>query len=180
MCRHLVASIIFLFICLFAASQSAEKSSSDISYSHDTTIINRQIKKALGYAQNPATLDSATHYFNEFYSLSKKRNYEKGLIEYFRIKAVTYFIQQKDDSLALFIEKAFNQARRLHNEKELALVVDLKAWIYQAKEESDSAAHYYIEALKISAALIENGSLSARKSIITFVSKKIIFISYFF
>jgi signal transduction histidine kinase len=152
MCRHLVA-IIFLFICLDAVSQSAEKPSSDISYSHNTTIINRQIKKALGYAQNPATLDSAAHYLNEFYSLSRKRNYDKGLVEYFRIKAVIYFIQQKDDSLSQFIEKAFNQAKLLHNEKELALVIDLKAWIYQSKEESDSAAHYYIKALKIADSL---------------------------
>jgi signal transduction histidine kinase len=138
---------------LDAASQPAQKSSSDISYSHDTAIINQQIKKAFGYAQNPAMLDSATHYLNQFYSLSRKRNYDKGLIEYFRIKAVTYFIQQKDDSLSQFIEKAFSQAKLLHNEKELALVIDLKAWIYQAKEESDSAAHYYIKALKIADSL---------------------------
>jgi two-component system NarL family sensor kinase len=151
--RHLIISIIFLFIYLDAVSQPAEKSSSNISYSHDTTIINQQIKKAFGYAQNPATLDSATHYLNQFYSLSRKRNYDKGLIEYFRIKAVTYFIQQKDDSLSQFIEKAFSQAKLLHNEKELALVIDLKAWIYQAKEESDSAAHYYIKALKIADSL---------------------------
>ena len=33
--------------------------------------------------------------------------------------------------------------------KEQALVLDLKAWIFQNKEENDSATHYYISALKI-------------------------------
>ena len=101
------------------------------------------------FAQNPATVDSADFYLNKFYVSSKKINYSKGIVEYFRIKAVSYFIQQKEDSVQVAIQKAFGEARRLKNQKELALVMDLKGWIFQNKEQYDSATYYFIDALKI-------------------------------
>lgn len=150
MCRPLLLSYLFLLICCHSTKLFAQRSPQEnIDYSRDTALIDQQIKKALVYAQNPATSDSAEYYLDHFYTLSKLRNYDKGLVEYFRIKAVGYFIQQKDDSLSLFINKALKQAQLLANKKELALVIDLKAWIFQAREENDSAAQYYIDALKI-------------------------------
>ena len=151
--------IIFLFLFYFSAAIGQQAQPGQLqksSYTKDTFLINQQIKKAHGYAQNPATLDSANYYLEQFYSLSKRIKYDKGIIEYFRIKAVTYFLQQKEDSVAQYIQKAYDQAKLYGNQKEQALVLDLKAWIFQAKEENDSATHYYIEALKISDKLEDN------------------------
>lgn len=170
MCRYLVSPILFLLVGLNATSLSAQQASPhDWSYSKDTATINRQIKQALRYAQNPARLDSATYYLNRLYALSKLKNYDRGITEYYRIKAVSYFTEQKEDSLFQFIEKAFNSAENAQDKKELALVLDLKAWIFQAKEEKDSAAHYYIEALKIADGLHDiqfSGEISNNLSIL--------------
>ena len=151
--------IIFLFLFYFSAAIGQQAQHGQLqksSYTKDTFLINQQIKKAHGYAQNPATLDSANYYLEQFYSLSKRIKYDKGIIEYFRIKAVTYFLQQKEDSVAQYIQMAYDQAKLYGNQKEQALVLDLKAWIFQAKEENDSATHYYIEALKIADKLEDN------------------------
>jgi signal transduction histidine kinase len=147
MIRVLLLSILFSF---FSYSYlSAQKSS----YSNDTVTINQQIKKSLILAQDPATLDSANYYLDKFYASSLSKNYDKGIIEYFRIKAVTFFIQQKEDSLTATIQQALNKAKQFDNLKEWALVLDLKAWIFQNREEQDSATHYYISALKIADSL---------------------------
>ena len=105
------------------------------------------------FAQNPATIDSADYYLDKLYSLSILRNYGKGIIEYFRLKAVTFFIQQKNDSLGLAFQHALSEAKRFNNIKELALVLDLKAWMFQNMAENDSASHYYIAALKFADSL---------------------------
>ena len=150
MYRNFIGPILFLFVFYQASSQTAVNTiSKKASFFQDTELINSDIKKAHLYAQNLATLDSADYYLNKFYSLSKKINYDKGIIEFFRLKAVSYFIQQKEDSLSQFIEKAFNLAKGSGNLKEQALVTDLRAFIFQSREENDSATHYYIEALKI-------------------------------
>jgi len=138
--KYLTVSLLFLLIHFQLRSQAINA---------DTAVINQQIKKALLFAQNPATVDSADFYLNKFYVSSKKINYSKGIVEYFRIKAVSYFIQQKEDSVQVAIQKAFGEARRLKNQKELALVMDLKGWIFQNKEQYDSATYYFIDALKI-------------------------------
>src|SRR5690349_15177528 len=105
MMRILLLSILFSFF--FCFHLGAQKSS----YSNDTTTINQQIKKALVLSQNPATIDSANYYLDKFYTLSVSEKYDKGIIEYFRIKAVTFFIQQKEDSLTAAIEQAINKAK---------------------------------------------------------------------
>ena len=138
--KYLTVSLLFLLIHFQLRSQAINA---------DTAVINQQIKKAMLFAQNPATVDSADFYLNKFYVSSKKINYSKGIVEYFRIKAVSYFIQQKEDSVQVAIQKAFGEARRLKNQKELALVMDLKGWIFQNKEQYDSATYYFIDALKI-------------------------------
>jgi len=138
--KYLTVSLLFLLIHFQLRSQAING---------DSAVINQQIKKALLFAQNPATVDSADFYLNKFYVSSKKINYSKGIVEYFRIKAVSYFIQQKEDSVQVAIQKAFGEARRLKNQKELALVMDLKGWIFQNKEQYDSATYYFIDALKI-------------------------------
>jgi signal transduction histidine kinase len=138
--KYLTLSLLFLLIHFQLRSQAINA---------DTAVINQQIKKALLFAQNPATVDSADFYLKKFYVSSKKINYSKGIVEYFRIKAVSYFIQQKEDSVQVAIQKAFGEARRLKNQKELALVMDLKGWIFQNKEQYDSATYYFIDALKI-------------------------------
>jgi len=138
--KYLTVSLLFLLIHFQLRSQAINA---------DSAVINQQIKKALLFAQNPATVDSADFYLNKFYVSSKKINYSKGIVEYFRIKAVSYFIQQKEDSVQVAIQKAFGEARRLKNQKELALVMDLKGWIFQNKEQYDSATYYFIDALKI-------------------------------
>jgi len=163
MIKVLLLSI--LFSLAFHFYLSAQKSS----YSNDTATINRQIKKALLLAQNPATIDSANYYLHKFYTSSLSKNYDKGIVEYFRIKAVTFFIQQKEDSLTAAIEQAINKAKRFNNLKELALVLDLKAWIFQNKEENDSAAYYYISALKMADSLHEakfSGEIANNLSVI--------------
>lgn len=138
--KYLTVSLLFLLIHFQLRSQAINA---------DSAVINQQIKKAMLFAQNPATVDSADFYLNKFYVSSKKINYSKGIVEYFRIKAVSYFIQQKEDSVQVAIQKAFGEARRLKNQKELALVMDLKGWIFQNKEQYDSATYYFIDALKI-------------------------------
>lgn len=169
--RVLLLSIFIFFISYFySTAQSIEKSDIQKSlYSHDTETINRQIKKALVLAQNPATLDSAEYYLDKLYALSVSKNYDKGIIEYFRIKAVTFFIQQKEDSLEIAIQEALNEAKRFNNLKELALVLDLKAWVFQNREENDSATHYYISALKIADSLLDqkfSGEIANNLSVI--------------
>lgn len=163
MIKVLLLSI--LFSLAFYFYPRAQKSS----YSNDTATINRQIKKALVLAQNPATIDSANYYLDKFYTSSLSKNYDKGIVEYFRIKAVTFFIQQKEDSLTAAIEQAINKAKRFNNLKELALVLDLKAWIFQNKEENDSATYYYISALKMADSLHEakfSGEIANNLSVI--------------
>ena len=160
--RNLVLLVLFYFTGFQASGQVAN-------FSQDTEMLNRQIKKALVYAQNPATLDSANYYLETFYGLAKTIRYDKGLVEYFRIKAVTYFVQQKQDSLSLYIEKALHEAMLTGNKKERALVIDLQGWIHQVREENDSATHFYIEALKIAESINESklaGEISDNLSIL--------------
>lgn len=155
--RILVLLTLFFVPFFHLAGQSTKKNLLQPSlYSNDTAVINKQIKKALLFAQNPAAIDSADYYLRKIYALSQLKNYDKGIIEYFRIKAVAFFIQQKEDSLSMAIRQALNEAQRFNNLKELALVIDLKAWIFQNREENDSATHNYIAALKIADSLRDN------------------------
>lgn len=140
--RFLLVSLFFFIIHFQVRSQG-------INSGNDTTLINQQIKKALFFAQSPSTVDSARHYLDQFYASSKRINYAKGLIEYFRIKAVTYFVRQKEDSVISAIRQAFDEAKHFNVPKELALINDLKGWIFQNKDEYDSATHYFLGALKI-------------------------------
>ena len=165
MYRYLISTFLISIIYFHVAGQSIQHDR----YNGDTSTINAYIKKALVFAQNPATIDSAEYYLTQFYSLSRLVNYDKGIIEYFRIKAVSFFIQQKEDSLSFYLDKAFSEAKRLHNKKELALVTDLKAWMYQSKEEYDSATTYYIKALKVADTIHDNkfsGEISNNLSIL--------------
>jgi len=147
--KYLAVSLFFFLIHFELRSQS-------IKSGDDTTVINLEIKKALLFAQSPATTDSAHFYLNKFYTSSKNKNYSKGIVEYFRIKALSYFIQQKDDSTEVALQKAFDEARRFKNEKESGLVLDLKGWIFQNKEEYDSATYYFIDALRIADSINDN------------------------
>lgn len=148
--RYLILSLLFFTAQFQLKSQDIKKAV------EDTAVINQQIKKALVFSQGLTTIDSANYYLDQFYVSSKKKNYDKGIIEYFRIKAVTYFTQLKEDSLSLAIQQAFYEAQRFKNAKELALVEDLKGWIYQNKEEYDSATYYFIQSLKIADSLHDN------------------------
>jgi tetratricopeptide (TPR) repeat protein len=69
------------------------------------------------------------------------------------LKAVIYYLIQKEDSLSFSISKAFSSARTSRDPKELALVNDLRGWIFQNLEQNDSAAYYYIRAVKIADSL---------------------------
>src|SRR5574340_1419780 len=69
------------------------------------------------------------------------------------MKAVMYYILQKEDSLSFAISKAFSSAQTSGDAKELALVNDLRGWIFQNMEQNDSAAYYYIQAVKIADSL---------------------------
>lgn len=106
MYRYLSLTLLLLTTSLLLKSQYSKNSHVNSSYSADTALIHQQIKKAFVFAQNPASIDSADYYLNKLYSLSRRNNYDKGIIEYFRIKAITYFIQQKEDSVSHAIEKA--------------------------------------------------------------------------
>ena len=145
----------FLLVLLFFFVIHFPLRSQGINSGNDTIVINQQIKKALFFSQNPATADSARYYLHHFYASSKKINYAKGIIEYFRIKAVYYFVQQKEDSVTCAIRQALDEAERFNIPKELALINDLKGWTFQNKEEYDSATHYYFTALKIADSLQE-------------------------
>lgn len=149
-------SLLFiLFMLFFVCSKgfSQRKSNNENSYSKDTALVNRYLKKAHLFAQRQATLDSADFYLKKILSLSQQRNYAKGITEYYRLKAVMYYITQKEDSLSLAILKAFHSARTSGDAKELGLVNDLRGWIFQNSEQNDSAAYYYIQAVRIADSL---------------------------
>lgn len=146
----------FLLVSLFFFIIHFQLRSQGINSGNDTTVINQQIKKALFFAQNSSAVDSARHYLAQFYASSKKINYAKGIIEYFRIKAVTYFVQQKEDSVRWAIRQAFDEAKHFNVPKELALINDLKGWIFQNKDEYDSATRYFLGALKIADSINDN------------------------
>lgn len=143
--------LMFFFVC--SKSFSQRKSANENSYSKDTALINGYIKKALPFTQLKATHDSADYYLKKIFSLSQQRNYAKGITEYYRLKAVMYYLLEKEDSLSFTISKAFHSARKSGNAKELALVNDLRGWIFQNMEQNDSAAYYYIQAVKIADSL---------------------------
>jgi signal transduction histidine kinase len=148
-------SLFILFALLFICSKgfSQTRSNHKNSYSQDTALVNRYLKKAHSFAQSQATCDSADYYLNIILSLSEQRNYAKGITEYYRLKAVIYYLTQKEDSLSFSISKAFSSARTSRDPKELALVNDLRGWIFQNLEQNDSAAYYYIRAVKIADSL---------------------------
>ena len=139
------------FVCSNGFSQ--RKLNNENAYSQDTALVNGYLKKAHSFAQSQATHDSAEYYLKKIFSISQQRNYAKGITEYYRLKAVMYFILQKEDSLSLAISKAFHSATTSGDAKELALVYDLRGWIFQNLEENDSAAYYYVQAVKIADAL---------------------------
>jgi signal transduction histidine kinase len=148
-------SFFILFALFFTCSKgfSQRKSNNANSYSKDTALVNRYLKKAHSFAQSQATHDSANYYLRKILSVSEQRNYAKGITEYYRLKAVMYFILKKEDSLSLAISKAFASAKTSSDAKELALVNDLRGWIFQNLEQNDSAAYYYIQAVKIADSL---------------------------
>lgn len=148
-------SFLVLFILFFGCSKGfcQTKSSTGNTYSQDTALVNSYIKKAHFFAQSQATQDSADYYLKKVLSLSQRRNYAKGITEYYRLKAVMYFILGQEDSLSFTISKAFHSARISGDAKELALVNDLRGWIFQNLEQNDSAAYYYVQAAKIADSL---------------------------
>jgi signal transduction histidine kinase len=139
------------FICSKVFSQT--RSNNESSYSKDTALVNGYLKKAHSFAQSQATLDSADYYLKKIFSLSQQRNYAKGITEYYRLKAVMYYLLENEDSLSLAIYKAFYSARKSGDAKELALVNDFRGWVFQNLEQNDSAAYYYIQAVKIADSL---------------------------
>jgi two-component system NarL family sensor kinase len=149
------SSLLILFAILFICSKGFSQTNPNhkSSYSQDTALVNRYLKKAHSFAQSQATRDSADYYLKKILSLSQQRNYAKGIIEYYRLKAVIYFIGEEKDSLSFAISKAFSSARTSHDPKELALVNDLRGWIFQNLEQNDSSAYYYIQAVKIADSL---------------------------
>lgn len=148
-------SIIIFFTLFFVCQKGFSQRNSDeeSSYPHDTALVNHYLKKAHSFAQNPAAFDSADYYLRKILSLSQQRNYAKGITEYYRLKAVMFFIGEKEDSLSSAISKAFHSARVSRDAKELALVFDLRGWIFQNLEQNDSAANYYIRAVNIADSL---------------------------
>jgi signal transduction histidine kinase len=161
--KFLLLSLLFFIPHFHLSAQDIKRSSAD------TSVINLQMKKALAFAQNPATIDSANYYLDRFYASSKKKNYDKGIIEYFRIKAVTFFMQQKEDSFSIAAQHALDEAKHFHNAKEMALVADLKGWAYQTKEAYDSATTYFMKALRIADSLRDHkfsGEISINLSIL--------------
>jgi signal transduction histidine kinase/Flp pilus assembly protein TadD len=149
------SSLFILFAILFICSKgfSQTKSNHKNSYSQDTALVNRYLKKAHSFVQSQASHDSARYYLEKILSLSQRRNYAKGITEYYRLKAVVYFIGEKEDSLSLAISKAFASAKTSRDAKELALVNDVRGWIFQNLEQNDSATYYYIQAVKIADSL---------------------------
>jgi signal transduction histidine kinase len=148
-CGRLLLLILFTLFFNCSKGFSQRKSSNENSYSQDTALVNRYLKKAHPFAQSQATQDSADYYLKKILSLSQQRNYAKGITEYYRLKAVMYYILEKEDSLSYAISKAFASAKKSRDAKELALVNDLRGWIFQNLEQNDSAAYYYIQAVKI-------------------------------
>jgi len=147
-------SLLLLFLSFNGMSQVSSKDGN--SYSADTALINAYIKKAFPFSQMKSMQDSADYYLKKVFSLSKKRNFEKGITEYYRLKAVSYFITGQADSVSSSLDKAFYSASKSNDAKELALVNDLKAWIFQNLEQNDSAVYYYVKAAAIADSLHEN------------------------
>jgi signal transduction histidine kinase len=146
---HSLLFILFALFFLCSKGFSQTRSNKERSYSKDTALVNRYLKRAHSFAQSQATHDSADYYLKKIFSLSQQINYAKGITEYYRLKAVMYYILDKQDSLSFAISKAFHSARKSGDAKELALVNDLRGWIFQNLEQNDSAAYYYIQAVKI-------------------------------
>lgn len=149
-------SLVFmvLLLSLFkieARGQNNRKPSGQITA--DTLKVTALLKKALPAAQNPATVAAARQYLKEIWQLSAPIRYSKGMVEYHRLMAVTYYVENKLEPLSAHIQKATLLATTMKNNRELALVKDLQAWIFQAKEEKDSAIYYYLQALSIAKAL---------------------------
>lgn len=152
-CGNLSLFILFTLFFIGSKGFSQRKSNNENSYSKDTALVNRYLKKAHSFAQNQATQDSADYYLKKILSLSQQRNYSKGITEYYRLKAVMYYILEKEDSLSFAISQAFFSARTSGDAKELALVNDLRGWLFQNLEQNDSSAYYYIKAVKIADSL---------------------------
>jgi len=145
--------ILFAFLLICSKGICQTNSINESPYSKDTALVNKYLKKAHPLVQNTATIDSARYYLNKILSLSQKRNYAKGITEYYRLQATMYFVTQKEDSMSVAISKAFQSARRSGDAKELALVNDLRGWIFQNLEQNDSATSYYIKAVRIADSL---------------------------
>ena len=150
LCRFFLLMILATILGFTASSQSNKMDSeSQNSYSKDTSLINQYLKIVLPYAQNSAMHDSANYYLNKIDSLSILTHNSKGKTEFYRMKAVMYYIREKEDSLSLAISRALFTADSSGDKKESALVDELLGWIYQNREQNDSAAHYYIKAANI-------------------------------
>jgi two-component system, NarL family, sensor kinase len=137
-------------VALSAFSQSGKaKVSQQNNSSKDTAIIDAYLKIVFAYSQSIGTHDSANFYLNKIDSLSTLTHYSKGKTEYYRMKAVMYYLLEKEDSLKYAVNRAFFTADSARNKKEQALVNDLLGWINQNREQNDSAADYYIKAAHI-------------------------------
>ncbi len=149
LCSFFLLTIILTVTEFSVFSQSNKMKSESHSFSKDTSLINQYLKIVFPYAQNPAMHDSANYYLQKIDSLSVLRHFSKGKTEYYRMKAVIYYVSEKEDSLGLAIGRALFTADSSGNKKEQALVYDLLGWINQNREQNDSAAHYYIMAADI-------------------------------
>ena len=144
-------SFVLLFISSYGISQGKLKN--ETGYSRDTALINDYIKKGFLFSQMKSMHDSAHYYLKKLLSLSRKRNYEKGITEYYRLNAVTYFIAGNEDSVSFALDKAFSSASKSNDAKELSLVDDLRGWIFQNLEQNDSAVYYFVKAAAIADSL---------------------------
>lgn len=145
----------FSFSGFYGFSQIVEHPGTG-SRSQDVARVDAFIKKTLPFALYKKTLDSAEIYLQKIYALSQYRNYNRGLAQYYRLKAVVSFTKGQPDSVFPNINREFYFARKSGLPREIALANDLKAWVFQNREEYDSAAHYFIKALYIADSLKDN------------------------
>lgn len=150
MIRSFVMTLVFCLCWYTGIAQHVQQLPEEkAAYAHDTSLINHYIKITLPFALRSNTLDSAYFYLKRIYSLSKSRQYNKGLAQYYRILGVTYFTRNKRDSAMLMFEKELLCALQCTDPQELARAYDTKGWLYQNEEQVDSSEYYYLLAVRI-------------------------------
>jgi signal transduction histidine kinase len=148
--------LILFFSCLLllsasSLSQPVEKSQkNNTSFSHDTALINYYVNIVQPFTINKASLDSAGFYLQKIYQLSNYWHYSTGLTEYYRLLTVTYDTRYLYDSAKLAIQKEYYWAQKSGDPMEVAEAFASMGIRYEYLDELDSAAAYYIRAVRIS------------------------------